>query len=154
MASFPSNKPAIHNPEKAASVTTDPAAWPLTIGPDPAGDNYWPTNSRSDTLSQDFGTKTPGVNLGQGLELEVRQSGKAGGAGAAILGPCADEQAKKAHLQGKAGRWSTEGIRDEPPSGTGEDRQEGQLAGSPSVSQFSRGLNVLLVLAIGPLRLS
>lgn len=54
----------------------------------------------------------PGSQVGLSLELEVRQSGQAGGGGAAILGLCVDEQAKKADLQSKAGKWSSESSRD------------------------------------------
>ena len=76
---------------------------------------------------------------GAGWELEVTRSRQAG-AGAAILGPCVDEQAKKADLQSKAGKWSSEGSRDATRHGikAGETGGKGSSQGSGCLSALPR----------------
>ena len=58
----------------------------------------------------------------------------------AIFGPCVDEQAKKADLQSKAGKWSWESSRDATQRGIKAGNQAARaVCGVPGASRLSRG---------------
>lgn len=77
--------------------------------------------------------------MGLGAELEVMQSEQAGGGGTAILGPCVDEQAKKADVQSKAGKWGWESSRDATQRGIKAGNQAARaVLGVPGASRLSQ----------------